>query len=241
MPVPSLRGKRVVVIGGSSGIGFAVAESARAEGAEVIIASSKADHVEAAAARLGQGASGAAIDVRQEASVAAFFERGGAFDHLVYTAGDWAQASAPVPIGQIDLAGVAAGYDVRYWGALSCIKHAQGRLAESGSITLTDGLLAHRPRKGAAVMTSMLGAIEHLARGLAVELAPQRVNVVCPGLVMTERWKSVPEEQIKAMTRTQPLPRGGDPAEIAEAYLYLMRGGFTTGQVLIVDGGRILV
>lgn len=90
-------------------------------------------------------------------------------------------------------------------------------------------------------MTSMLGAIEHLAKGLAVELTPQRVNVVCPGLVRTERWTKLGEDRLREMTKTQPLPRGGDSAEIAQAYLYLMRGGFTTGQTLIVDGGRSLV
>lgn len=241
MPSTSLRDARIVIVGGTSGIGYGVAESAAGEGAMVILGSSNPANVEAAAAKLGNHATGHVIDVKNEASVAAFFDAVGAFDHLVYTAGDWSHSAGSGPIGGIDLKGVAAGYDVRYWGALACIKHAQGKLAADGSITVTDGVLAHRPRKGASVMSSMLGGLEHLVRALAVELAPQRVNIVCPGIVMTERWKRLPEEQMKAMTKSQPLPRGGEPGEIAEAYLYLMRGGFTTGQVLIVDGGRTLV
>ena len=241
MPVPSLRGKRIVVVGGTSGIGEAVVESALAEGASVIIGSSNEANVKTSVAKFGGESTGLVINVREEASVAAFFATVGAFDHLVYTAGDWGHAGPPVPFAEIDLKGAAAGYDVRYWGALACIKHAQGRIAADGSVTLTDGVLAHRPRKGVAVMSSMLGAIENVARALAVELAPLRVNVVCPGIVLTERWKKMPEEQRNKMTATQPLPRCCEPGEIAEAYLYLMRGGFITGQTLIVDGGRTLV
>ena len=90
-------------------------------------------------------------------------------------------------------------------------------------------------------MTAVAGAIEHLTRGLAVDLAPVRVNAVCPGIVLTDRTKQLPEEMLKAFTARLPLPRGGEPAEAAEAYLYLMRAGYTTGQVLWVDGGGAVV
>ncbi len=106
-------------------------------------------------------------------------------------------------------------------------------------------MYAHRPSKGGALSSAMLGAIEHFTRALAVDLAPVRVNAVCPGLILTEIWDSIPKEhrteRLKRMTERQPLPRGGDPAEVAQAYLYLMRGGFTTGQVLKVDGGSSVV
>jgi NAD(P)-dependent dehydrogenase (short-subunit alcohol dehydrogenase family) len=125
------------------------------------------------------------------------------------------------------------------------VKHAARTIATGGSITLTDGTIAHRPRKGAALSTAMAGAIEHLTRGLAVDLAPVRVNAVCPALVLTEVWDSIPEEvraqRLRRMTEHQPLPRPGSPAEVAQAYLYLMKGGYTTGQVLKVDGGATLV
>lgn len=245
MSTPSLRDRRVVVIGGSSGIGFAVAELALDDGAHVVIGSSSAERVDSAVERLGNGASGSAIDVKDEASVAAFFERTGSFDHLVYTAGDWDPKRGGGAIAKLDLVGANAAFTVRFWGALSAIKHAQGRISPNGSITLTDGAVAHRPRKGAAISTAMAGAIEHLTRALAVDLAPLRVNAVCPGFVLTEVWNSIPAErradQIKQMTQRQPLPRAGDPKEVAEAYLYLIRGGFSTGQVLVVDGGMTLI
>jgi NAD(P)-dependent dehydrogenase (short-subunit alcohol dehydrogenase family) len=241
MSTVTLHAQRVVVIGGSSGIGFAIARGALAEGAIVTIGSSSAANVEAAVARLGAGASGSAVDVRDEASVAAFFEHVGAFDHLAFTAGDWGPLRGGGAIAQLDLAKANATFLVRFWGALTAIKHAQGRISASGSITVTDGVIAHRPRKGAALSTAMAGAIEHLTRALAVELAPVRVNAVCPGYVLTEVFKNVTEDQLRKMTERVPLPRAGAPAEVAEAYLYLMRGGYSTGQVLVVDGGMTLV
>ncbi len=89
----------------------------------------------------------------------------------------------------------------------------------------------------------MAGAIEHLTRALAVELAPARVNCVCPGMVRTEAWDAAPPERREALERMTArllVPRGGEPLEVAEAYLYLMRGGYTTGQVLCVEGGSAL-
>jgi len=243
--VSTLEGQRVVVIGGSSGIGFAVAARAVREGAQVVVGSSGAERVEAAVKRLGAAASGSAVDVKDEASVAAFFERSGPFDHLVFTAGDWPALRRPTTIAELDLTRANAVFAVRFWGALSAIKHAQGRISQQGSITLTNGVVAHRPRKGAALNTAMAGAIEHLTRALAVDLAPVRVNAVCPGLVLTEVWNSIPDEtraeQLRRMTARLPLPRAGEPDEVAEAYLHLIRASYSTGQVLIVDGGMTLI
>jgi NAD(P)-dependent dehydrogenase (short-subunit alcohol dehydrogenase family) len=236
-----LNGQRVAVIGGSSGIGYAVAEGAAAEGAAVTVGSSSAANVEAAAKRLGSTACGAVVDVRDEASIAAFFEALGDFDHLVFTAGDWGAGFAPTPLAQMDVAAASEGLKVRFWGALLAIKHAQPRIRPGGSITLTDGVLAHRPMKGMPLATAFGGATEHLIRALAVDLAPIRVNTVCPGLVLTEHLAEWPAEMIRQMTERLPIPRAADPAEAAQAYLYLMRGGYTTGQVIIVDGGGMLV
>jgi len=240
----SLRQQRVAVIGGTSGIGFAVAERAIAEGAQVIVGSSSAGKVDAVLAKL-PGAEAFAVDVKDEASVARFFDRVGAFDHLVFTAGDWGQFFSPASIDDLDIARAKDLFAVRFWGAVAAVKHARKHLRENGSITLTDGTVAHRPRKGAPISTAMAGAVEHLVRALAVELAPIRVNGVCPGAVRTDIWNAIPEAQredrFKKMTERQLVRRIGEPAEVAEAYLYLMRGGYTTGQVLRVDGGQTTV
>jgi NAD(P)-dependent dehydrogenase (short-subunit alcohol dehydrogenase family) len=237
----SLQNQRVVIIGGTSGIGLAVAKAAHADGASVVVGSSSADKVGAAKHRV-PGAEAFAIDVRDEASVQAFFARVGAFDHLVFTAGDWGGGFGGGRIDALDVAGAASLFAVRFWGAVTAIKHAAKLMRSSGSIALTDGMIAHRPRKGAAISTAMAGAIEHLTLALSVELAPIRVNCVCPGLIRTEVWNAIPEDQReerwKRMTERLPIKRIGEPTEAAEAYLYLMRGGYTTGQVLRVDGGQ---
>jgi NAD(P)-dependent dehydrogenase (short-subunit alcohol dehydrogenase family) len=102
---------------------------------------------------------------------------------------------------------------------------------------------AHRPQKGSAIATAMAGCVEHLILGLAVELAPIRVNAVCPGAIRTEIWDQFPDhlrEVEFARIGRQLLARIGEPDEVAEAYLYLMRGGYTTGQVIRVEGGSAL-
>ncbi len=240
MTIPSLKAKRVVVIGGSSGIGFAVAAGALAEGAEVVIGSSGAEKVATAVGRLSAGATGHAVDVKDTASVAAFFDKIGAFDHLVFTAGDWNRPGGGT-VADLDLDTAPQAMSVRFWGALRAIKQARSAISAEGSITLTDGMLAHRPMKGALLSTAFAGAAEHLTRGLAVDLSPIRVNCVCPGLVLTELTTGWPEEMLKRFTAAQPIARGADPDEVAQAYLYLMRGSYTTGQVIMVDGGRSLV
>jgi NAD(P)-dependent dehydrogenase (short-subunit alcohol dehydrogenase family) len=240
----SLKDKHVVVVGGSSGIGLAVAEAALAEGAKVTIASSQQAKVDAALQTLGGAANGAAFSANDEAAAAAFFEGLGGFDHLAYTAGDWG-GWASKTITEVDLETASAIFKVRFWGAVTVVKHAARVIAPDGSITLTDGTVAHRPRKGAPINTAAAGAVEHLVRGLAVDLAPVRVNAVCPAMILTEVWNTlmpgVTPERLAKMTERQPLPRPGDPAEVAQAYIYCMRGGYTTGQVLKVDGGTLLV
>jgi NAD(P)-dependent dehydrogenase (short-subunit alcohol dehydrogenase family) len=240
----SLDGKRVLVVGGGSGIGFAVAQGAQAEGAQLVVASSNAERVAAAAQRLGNAARGERIDVTDEASVEAFFQAVGAFDHIVYTAGDWG-GFRNVSLGDLDLSRATDAFRVRFLGALAVAKHGATKLAPGGSLTLTDGMVAHRPSKGRFLSSAMAGSIEHLTRGLAVELAPARVNCVCPAMIRTEIWDTMlpaegREAAMSKMTARQLIPRIGEPSETAEAYLYLMKAGYTTGQVLYVEGGTVL-
>ena len=235
-----LDGKRVVVIGGSSGIGFAVAALAHALGAGVVIASSQAANVDDAVERL-PGATGRVVDLRDEAGIADFFEALGAFDHLAITAGDWGGAMF-ASTADIDLAQARDGMVVRFWGALAAAKHGCRAIAQDGSITLTSGMLAHRPLKGAPLATAVGGAVEHLARGLAVDLAPVRINAVCPGLILTGHvQQTMPDARLRSFVAPLLVPRGGSPAEAARAYVYLMLNGYATGQVLPVDGGGLLV
>ncbi|MGH6966424.1 MAG: SDR family oxidoreductase [Phenylobacterium sp.] len=240
MAMSKLNGKVVVIIGGSAGIGFAVARAAHAEGAAVIIASSTDAKVAEAVTEMGGQIRGHVLDVTDEAAVEKFFAKVGKFDHLVFTAGD-AGYLPPVPVTELDLTALKDLFKVRFWNALAAVKHGARQIAPDGSITLTDGMFAHRPMKGAAVSTAMLGAVEYLVKGLAFDLAPIRVNTVCPGLTMTDRTKGFPADMLKARAASLPMKRIGEPEDCAEAYLYAMRAGYTTGQVLRVDGGSSLI
>lgn len=235
--------KRILIIGGGSGIGHAVAQAAIEAGANVTVASSNKEKIRSAAAKLGNRAEGITLDVTNEKDVASFFAQTKGFDHIAFTAGDWGGPRRG-PLVDLDLDQAAALFKVRFWGAVAVAKHGAKTLPAGGSLTLTDGMIAHRPQKGSAISTAMTGAVEHLTRGLAVEFAPVRVNAVCPGLVRTGVWDRIPadrrDDELKQMTRGQLLPRVGEPEEIAQAYLYLMRGTYTTGQVLYVEGGRAL-
>ena len=236
----TLRDKRILVIGGGSGIGLGVARGAAGEGAKVLIASRDAKKIAEAAKTIG--ATSAAIDVRDENKVAQFFRDNGAFDHIAFTAGDW-EGLAPGALADLDLAKAAERMTTRFWGAVAVAKHGATKLPAGGSYTITNGMLAHRPIKGMPLVTASACAVEGLALGLAVDLAPVRVNCVCPGLIETEMWDRFPEgyrDRLMAMTQRQLVPRPGKPGEAGEAYLTCMRNSFMTGQVIQIEGGIAL-
>src|SRR5580693_6796827 len=136
-----LEGKRVVIIGGSSGMGLATAAGAAAAGAQVTIASSDQSRLDAALAALPGGCSGVVVDARTEASVAEAFAQIGELDHLVYTAGD---SVVPRPLAQVPLEEARRLFDVRFWGAVTAVRHAAPRIKAGGSVVLTSGTVAVR-------------------------------------------------------------------------------------------------
>jgi NAD(P)-dependent dehydrogenase (short-subunit alcohol dehydrogenase family) len=238
----TLNGKRITVLGGSSGIGLAVAEAAAREGAQVIIVSSNRARLDTALKRLPPGAEGHAVDLGSEAAIQALFDTLGGFDHLVYTAGENLQLAN---LDRLDMDWARGFFGVRYWGALAAVKHGAPHIRAGGSITLTSGLAAARPHAGWSVASSICGAMEGLTRALAVELAPLRVNIVSPGVVKSPLWDAVPAAEREAlyagMADKLLLRHVGEPEELAQSYLYLMKQTYGTGLVIGVDGGGALV
>jgi NAD(P)-dependent dehydrogenase (short-subunit alcohol dehydrogenase family) len=234
--------QRVVVLGGSSGIGLEVAQQVVAQGASAIIVSSNADRVKQAVAKLGGKAGGHTLDLSNEQDIQSFFQRLGDFDHLVFTAGDALQLSE---LAATDLSKARHAFELRYWAVLAAVKHASRYIREGGSIVLTTGIAGERPHKGWTLAASVCGAIVSLTRALAVELAPIRVNAVSPGVVRTNLWRNMQEQERNSMYegvgRTLLVGRVGEACEIARAYLFLMQEGYSTGQTVVVDGGGVLV
>lgn len=233
----ALTGQHVVVIGGSSGMGLATARAAADAGAAVTIASSDTARLDAALAGLPDGCAGVIADTRSERAVAALVEQVGDLDHLIYTAGE---AADQRPLRDLPLDAAKQLFDVRFWGAVAVVKHAAPHIRPGGSITLTSGTLGVRPAPGAALLAAGAGAIEGLTRGLAVDLAPVRVNAVRPGVIRTPMWDGVPDAVFDTLTERMLTGALGEPEQIAATHLYLMENRFVTGTVLTVDGGAVL-
>lgn len=238
----SLNGKRIVLIGGTSGFGLATAKAAAAEGADLVVVSSRQSSVDKALSILPESTQGYAVDVSDEQQVEELFKKVGEFDHLIFSAGEALQ------IGNLTDANIADSrkfFNVRYWGALMAVKYGSPYIRKGGSIILTNGIVGIRPWKGWSVAASIGGAVESLTKGLAIDLAPIRVNAVCAGMVKTDLWNNIPEADREAMYNEVGSKlltgRVGEAEDIAEAYIFLMKGNYTTGQVIVVDGGNVLV
>jgi NAD(P)-dependent dehydrogenase (short-subunit alcohol dehydrogenase family) len=240
--IMTLNGKRIVVLGGSSGIGLAVAHAAAREGASLVIVSSNRSRVDAALKSLPNDAEGHAADLSSEAAIQVLFATLGGFDHLAYTAGENLRLAS---LDVLDLEWARGFFDVRYWGALAAVKYGATQIRPGGSVTLTSGLAGRRPHAGWSVASSICGAIEGLTRALAVELAPIRVNIVSPGVVKSPLWGAMPQADREAlysdMAEKLLLRHVGEPEELAQSYLYLMKQTYGTGQVIGVDGGGALI
>ena len=253
--VNTLENQTVVILGGSSGIGYGVAKNIiESTKAKIVIASSNEKKVEQAVISLSQldGGNGrvAGHAVNLDASVSddsikKFFDKVGNFNHLIYTAAD---PLYMIPITDISKSKGDKAFGIRYWSLLATIQLALPHMPKSpeSSITITSGNVAFRPMKGWGATLSGVGcAVEGLTRGLAVDLAPVRVNYIAPGAIPeTDVWSGMAEEQMAEMVeglRKKSLTgRVGRVEDIAEGYVYLLKANFTNGQTLLLDGGEYL-
>jgi NAD(P)-dependent dehydrogenase (short-subunit alcohol dehydrogenase family) len=186
-------------------------------------------------------AGGRAADLTSAALVCPLFDDLGDIDHVVFTAGE---PLALTDIAALNLDKAREFFALRYFGALWAVHAAGPHLQPGGSITLTTGIAGRRPSPGWAVAASICGAVESLTRALAVELAPIRVNAVCPGVVRSPLWASMTKTSREQVYRDPaasiPAGRVGEIDDIAHAYLYCLTQPFATGSILTVDGGTAL-
>ena len=233
---------RVVIVGGTSGIGLAVAQAAAATGAQVVVGSRSEESVKQALAVLPENATGHRVDVTDQASLVTFFNQLGTFDHLAYTAGDELVRGL---ISEYDPEQAHRFFDVRLFRALDTVRLALPHISPAGSITLTAGAAALHGGAGKLLGSTIGGAVITAARSLAAELAPIRVNVVAPGIVRTPLWSGLPEPArlglFEMASKGTLLGRVAEPEDVGQAFVALMAQDYLTGNLTVVDGGSVLI
>jgi NAD(P)-dependent dehydrogenase (short-subunit alcohol dehydrogenase family) len=236
----TLKGTTVVVIGGSSGIGLATARQAIEAGAHVTIAGRDKDRLASAVDALGGNTQGVALDVADEGAVRDLFASFDRVDHVANLAGTHVNGN----LADLETAAMRGPIGNRLWGPIHVCKYAAPKMTD-GSITICTGAGVARPRAGGAIVSAAAGGSEVLARAMAVELAPIRVNVIRPGIVDTPLLDRMIgdanlDDVLRAMAKRAPLGRVAQPGEIAEGIVFLMTNTYVTGTTLTVDGGMSL-
>ncbi|KAJ9633944.1 hypothetical protein H2199_009193 [Coniosporium tulheliwenetii] len=249
-----LRDAHVLLIGGSSGLGFGVAEACIEHGARVTISSSQSARVQDAITKLQNAYPSAASKVAGETcdlgdestiekEVKRLFEKVGKVDHIVYTAGD---KLAVMPLGEITVEKAKQAGMIRFFGPLIVARYASEYLAPGprSSLTLTSSSLSEKPLPNWTVVAAFGGGIGSMTRNLALDMAPIRVNTVSPAAVDTELWSDIPEDQKKGwfeqLAKATTTGSVGQVADVVEAYLYAMKNTNLSGTVLNTNGGFLL-
>jgi NAD(P)-dependent dehydrogenase (short-subunit alcohol dehydrogenase family) len=237
---PVLAGQRVVVIGGSAGIGLETARLARAEGADLILTARNPDRLDEAGRELG--ASTAAFDAHDFDRLGRFF--GGLpapIDHILVT------GSGPyyAPLAEFDFEEAGREVDAHLWLPMHVARNAVGTVRPGGTLLFIGGTGARRPAPGLALVTALTAALPALTRNLALEIAPIRVNLIAAGFVDTPLSASLLGDQLDArreqLRSTLPIRRVVGPEDVAALAVHLMANTAVTGATYDIDGGQQIV
>ena len=229
----ALQDKRILIVGGSSGIGLAVAKQACKAGGKVVIASRNAvKNHNNLTALVGHEVETYSFDVTSGLETETELKKIGAIDHLVITT---RPEITSAPFIETSLEQAKMAFESKFWGQYQLIQKAQGHISQDGSIVMTTGIAGEKIFKNFSTMTIINSSTEAFCRSLAVELAPIRVNVVSPGFVAPK------SPEIEKYAQQFPVRKIASPKDVADAYLYLMGSPYTTGISVVVDGGAMLI
>lgn len=230
----------ILIIGGSSGIGLATAQLAAEKNYHVIIASRSQDKLDKAKQKINhENVSVVSVDTRDEKSIAELFKSTGKIDHLVITGSE-------VQYGNIKNSTVEdakKSFDSKFFGPFRVIQAALNYLNSQGSITLLSGTSGTKAENGTEILSAINAAVEGFSRGLAISLAPIRINTIAPGIIDTPVYDGIDEATknlFKQFTDILIVKRMGEAKEVAQAALYLVENNYVTGTTLYVDGGHVI-
>jgi NAD(P)-dependent dehydrogenase (short-subunit alcohol dehydrogenase family) len=233
-----LQNQKVIIMGGTSGMGLATAKAATTAGATVLITGRDQNKLAKALAELPQSASGEVVDATVEKEVRDFFRRSDPFDHLVLAVSG-REGSGPFESLGVDT--LKRAFDGKFWAQFMAAQMGLTKLRENGSIVFITAASARTSIPGTAGLAAINGALEAMIPTLALELKPIRVNAVSPGVVKTPWWDTLPSEQREAVfkqtAQTLPVGRIGTPEDVAEVIMLLLGNGFMTSTVIECDGG----
>lgn len=234
----NLNDQRVVIIGGSSGIGLATAQAVAAEGAQVIIAGRDHERVTQALASLEGSVTGEVVDASSREETQSFFRRMGSFDHLVLTLAGHEGAGE---FRALDFGMLQRVFAAKFWPQLNAAQTSLDFIRKDGSLTIVSAVTGHTAFAGASGFAAVNGALEAMVPTLALELQPLRVNAVSPGGIATPFWSDLPDEMREAFfaqsAAISPVKRFGRPEDVAQVITMLISNSFLTSTIIDCDGG----
>lgn len=229
---------KVIIAGGTSGIGLATAALLANNGAEVVITGRNSGKMEQALAGLPPSVKGQLADAADTEALKACMAAAGSIDHLVLALSG---AKGGGMFRELDLAQLKAGFEEKFFPQLQTLQAALPYMSANGSVTFITAVSSHAKAPGTSGLGAINGALELMVPILAKELQPLRVNAISPGVIDTPWWSFLPEdarqETFRQYAQASPAGRVGKPEDVAQAIQLIMGNTFITGQVLTVDGG----